>query len=298
MQMDKFMYSIIIPHKNAPELLFRCLASIPSRDDVQIIVVDDNSDEGVVDWDYLTSDKSKNIEIVLTKEGKGAGYARNVGLKHAQGKWILFADCDDYYYDGFLSTLDNFTHADYEVVYYNYSIKVGDMNNTPKTYNELLSKFCESPNEDVDKRLKYELRAPWNKMVRKAFIDKYKIHFEESVNGNDAFYSYQIGYFSKNIGIELKPLYYYTINPFSLTHKKRSEKDYICILEHAYKSQKFFEFVDCRKLRKSPSKVFVATLYKKGFLAFLQVLKVFFANRKSIVSGKNDFVNYFQSFTF
>lgn len=37
-------YSIIIPHKNIPDLLQRCLNSIPRRTDIQIIVVDDNSD--------------------------------------------------------------------------------------------------------------------------------------------------------------------------------------------------------------------------------------------------------------
>ena len=35
------MYSIIIPHYNIPDLLRRCLESIPQRDDVQVIVVDD-----------------------------------------------------------------------------------------------------------------------------------------------------------------------------------------------------------------------------------------------------------------
>ena len=36
--------SIVIPHKNIPELLARCLRSIPERDDIQVIVVDDCSD--------------------------------------------------------------------------------------------------------------------------------------------------------------------------------------------------------------------------------------------------------------
>ena len=44
-------YSIIIPHKNIPNLLQRCLDSIPNREDVQIIVVDDNSDPNIVDFD-------------------------------------------------------------------------------------------------------------------------------------------------------------------------------------------------------------------------------------------------------
>jgi len=36
-------FSIIIPHKNIPDLLMRCLKSIPVSEDIQLIVVDDNS---------------------------------------------------------------------------------------------------------------------------------------------------------------------------------------------------------------------------------------------------------------
>ena len=36
-------YSIIIPHYDIPDLLVRCLKSIPVREDVQVIVVDDCS---------------------------------------------------------------------------------------------------------------------------------------------------------------------------------------------------------------------------------------------------------------
>ena len=84
-------YSIIIPHKNCPDLLKRLLDSIPERDDVQIIVVDDNSDEG-----KKPSIDRKDTEVILldAERSKGAGRARNVGLEHAEGKWLLFADAD------------------------------------------------------------------------------------------------------------------------------------------------------------------------------------------------------------
>ena len=44
-------YSIIIPHKNTPELLRRCIKSIPQRDDLEIIIVDDNSSKEIVNFD-------------------------------------------------------------------------------------------------------------------------------------------------------------------------------------------------------------------------------------------------------
>ena len=65
-------YSFIIPHHNTPDLLQRLVDSIPQRDDIEIIVVDDNSDY----------DKKANISrsdvrtIYIDKvQTKGAGRA-------------------------------------------------------------------------------------------------------------------------------------------------------------------------------------------------------------------------------
>ena len=99
-------YSIIIPHKNIPDLLTRCVNSIPQRGDIQIIVVDDNSDQAYLD--IFPSFYRSDLEVIFTKEGRGAGYARNIGLKRAKGKWLLFADADDYYTGGFLDVLDKY----------------------------------------------------------------------------------------------------------------------------------------------------------------------------------------------
>ena len=41
----EFTYSVAIPHYNSPDLLQRMLNSIPERDDIQVIVVDDGSKE-------------------------------------------------------------------------------------------------------------------------------------------------------------------------------------------------------------------------------------------------------------
>lgn len=49
--MNNCMYCIIISHRNTLDLLIRCVASIPRREDVQIIVVNDNSEPAIVDFD-------------------------------------------------------------------------------------------------------------------------------------------------------------------------------------------------------------------------------------------------------
>ena len=71
----EYTYTIIIPHKNIPLLLQRCLDSVPLRNDVQIIVVDDGSSSNVVDFTNFPGTDRENVEIIFTKDGKGAGYA-------------------------------------------------------------------------------------------------------------------------------------------------------------------------------------------------------------------------------
>lgn len=71
-------YSIIIPHYNIPELLERCLKSIPQRDDVQVIIVDDYSDaESVSIIKNELQPKFSNFQFVY-KDKNGGG--ENVGI--------------------------------------------------------------------------------------------------------------------------------------------------------------------------------------------------------------------------
>lgn len=109
-------YSFIIPHKNTPDLLQKCLDSIPRRDDVQIIVVDDNSDPDKVDFNHFPGHDDPKVEVCLTKEGKGAGYARNIGLTHAVGKWLVFADSDDFFTSSFPPFMAKHVDSDADII--------------------------------------------------------------------------------------------------------------------------------------------------------------------------------------
>src|SRR5690606_20391341 len=106
-----------IPHKNIPHLLIRCVKSIPKRQDLEIIIVDDNSDEKFLD--ILSSlCSSENVKIIWNEESKGAGAARNLGMSLAKGKWLLFADADDFYVSDFISVLDKYIDIDSDAVFF------------------------------------------------------------------------------------------------------------------------------------------------------------------------------------
>lgn len=112
-----YRYSIIIAHKNLLSLLGRCLDSIPQRSDIQVIVIDDNSDILEGDWEVFRKEYYY-VDLVFTKESRGAGYARNIGVARAQGKWIVIADADDFFHDGAFDKLDEYAESDNDIIYF------------------------------------------------------------------------------------------------------------------------------------------------------------------------------------
>ena len=70
--------------------------------------------------------RQKNTEVLFTKEGKGAGYARNIGLSHARGKWIIFADADDFFTADCFTILNEYMDSPHEVIYFNVRFVMSD----------------------------------------------------------------------------------------------------------------------------------------------------------------------------
>ena len=238
--MDKINYTFIIPHKNSPQYLNQCLNSIPRREDIQIIIVDDNSDKNIVDWDSFKFNDPTGIELVLTTEGKGAGYARNVGISKANGKWLLFPDADDYYSNGLLNTLDKYKDHDLEVIYFNFNIidESGLLYTKDKIY-EYVSQYDGSKQSaDI---VKYRLNAPWLKMVRKEFVDKNNIKFEEVPIGNDCFFTLQLGYLSEKYLIIKDKLYNYIYYKKSMTRRNYDKKKILTQFNLILRSGYFFK---------------------------------------------------------
>lgn len=180
--MERIQFSIIIPHHNIPDLLQRCLDSIPDRNDVQILVVDDNSDPSIVDFSNFPGINRRNVDVYLTKEGRGAGYARNVGIENSKGEWLIFSDADDYFNTENLNKLLDGNYNEYDVV--GWSCKMEYKGNIVQHGRKI--RF---DNQDVHPFLMVE---PWWKMVKRSFIIKNKIRFQESMVSNDLMYSMKV----------------------------------------------------------------------------------------------------------
>ena len=219
-------YSFIIPHRNVPHLLQRCIDSIPKRDDIQIIIVDDNSDPKIVNFECFPGLNEKCVEVYFTKEGKGAGYARNIGLTYAKGKWFLFPDADDHYTTDLMNVLDKYVNSNYDIFYFACDhIIEKTMEHCDNIISIQIKSYLEG-HKDMINNIRYYLWAPWNKMIKKELICE-DVEFEEIEKGNDALFSVRVGYRSTNIKVIKNKIYvYYTREGNISTSKLTFDKMY------------------------------------------------------------------------
>lgn len=88
--------SVIIPIYNAADTLQKCLQSVSEQDntDVELILIDDGStdDSLRICQDYAAAHDNTTV---LTQKHTGQAAARNLGIQHASGTYLFFADADD-----------------------------------------------------------------------------------------------------------------------------------------------------------------------------------------------------------
>jgi glycosyltransferase involved in cell wall biosynthesis len=222
------------------------LDSIPEREDIQIIIIDDNSDPQIVDFLSFPGQNRKNVEIVFSKTGGGAGFARNIGLQIAKGKWILFSDADDFF-DGCLNeVLDEYIDDPTDIVCFkinnNHNIFNAKLNNG-KWLNEFIDIYFNN-SEKGEKLLRYLFVVAWAKLIKKSIIDNHSIKFDETRINEDITFSYLCGFYAHTIKADKRELYYWVYRENSLL---RQNKDTTIVFDKIYVYAKAIIFY--KKLR-------------------------------------------------
>ena len=279
--------SIIIPHKNTPKLLSRCLRSIPVDPKIEVIIIDDNSDPVFVDFKNFPGTNREHTTITFSKNNGGAGHARNLGLQQANGKWVIFSDADDFFTSNSFATFSKYIDSEFDYIQFKHDACFSDsLERTSRldNQNKLVDNFVFSPNMENEELIRYKIPSPISKMIRRSFIKNEKISFDECIASNDVMFSVRIGHCAKQIHISDKIVYTTTVRKGSLTKRLDSKIFLSRYLVHI----DYNKFVKKNHNKKFRYYLFVSTykaLTKFGTNEFIKYIKISIQKRANPFYG-------------
>jgi GT2 family glycosyltransferase len=111
------MVSIVIQNYNGRVFLEKWLHSVLNVDypNIEIVIVDDASTDGSLEFLYELSESDSRLRIIRNKERVGISAGRNIGIREARGKYLLFLDNDVKVDSKFISELVAAFESDLEI---------------------------------------------------------------------------------------------------------------------------------------------------------------------------------------
>jgi glycosyltransferase involved in cell wall biosynthesis len=214
--------SIIIPHYKSVEYLAILLNSIPSDDEIEVLVIDDKS-PNVVDCEELCI-KYPNVRIIHNENIlSGAGVCRNIGLSYALGEWVVFADADDYFVKGFYTHIKKYFESEFDAVFFvptSVDLDTSKTSSRHMNYQRIIENYNSVQSRKNELFLRYHIPVPWSKMVRREFIEKRQIRFEEIIASNDVMFSVKVGHLMEKFDVSTDVIYCVTRSSHNLTMNK------------------------------------------------------------------------------
>lgn len=221
------MLSIIVPHFNSADLLAKLLSTIPNNPRIEVIVVDDHSTKKLPELsDCKREYGNRNVYFLENEIGKkSAGAARNTGIKHAKGRYLLFADADDWFLDSFWSVVQRNIVDGADVIYFApTSQKInGRKSGRHVQYERLVKNYLTDASYQNELKLRYLYWSPWSKLIKRSVIEKNNIFFDEIQYSNDVMFMAKLGNAVNTIKASADVIYCILEHGRSLTtHKDES----------------------------------------------------------------------------
>lgn len=189
------LVSVIMPVYNAAPYLKKAMDSIIEQTyrNIELICVDDGSKDNSIE--ILRSYESRYGTVrIISQDNRGAGIARNVGLKEAKGKYVIFLDSDDYFDFCLIEKLVSCAEKNIADISICKAIAIDRKDNkTDLNFNNRLFRKYNakafSPFEVKEEVLTSFLVEPWNKLYRRDFLIKNDIEFQNLKKTNDLFFT-------------------------------------------------------------------------------------------------------------
>lgn len=219
------LISIIIPVYNVEKFLADCIDSVllQSEENFEIILIDDGSTDSSPQM-CDCYEKQFNIIKVIHKANGGLSSARNIGLEHAKGKYILFLDSDDKLEIGSLQKMLN-EIMKYDLDVYGFSGKIVYQENEECLYQNIEDDLCDVPTTGLKllRRATPLSTVPFY-LIRKEFLVDNNLKFWNGIYYEDLDFTLHLFLLNPKIILTKKVYYIYNRRDGSITSSVNSKK--------------------------------------------------------------------------
>lgn len=212
--------SFVVAAHDVEPYIGRCLESILSQaGDVEVVVVDDASSDAtpaIID-DVCSQDP--RVRVVTTAAPLGPGGARNRGLDEASGRYVWFVDADDELLDTAVEAVRTRLGNDPDIVVVDFVRRYPNGRVAISSSHESLHRAPKGAfTLDAWLELVTVLHVPWNKVLRRDFLDEHQLRFGSAAVYEDVAFTYAALRAARAIEVVPDACYSYrTARPGALT---------------------------------------------------------------------------------
>lgn len=226
--------SIIVPVYKVENYINRCIDSILKQTytNFELILVDDGSPDNCPEICDTYAKMDSRIEVIHKKNG-GLSNARNIGLKKAQGDYVLFVDSDDFIEKDTCEIFINLTNQ------YDVDIVTGEVQQIYKgkkiiIKNGIANNRIYSGIEYFEMQLKNNLYATLvvRNLYKREFLKNNSLFFTPGIYHEDVEWIPKVFLKAQKVISSGYCFYHYAIREDSITTQKskdKSSKDMITI---------------------------------------------------------------------
>lgn len=225
--MNKPLVTVIVPVYNSEAYLKKCIDNLISQsyENLQIIFVNDGSTDN--SYELLCKVDDSRVEV-YTKENGGASTARNYGLNHRKGEYVLFVDSDDYLREDAVEILvEKAIQTQADCIYFEGENNTSDP--TIKFKKDGLSQKIDYPQSTGRELIRASLvnknyhAAPVLYFIRGDVFDS-GLKFEEGIVFEDELFTFTMLWSCKKVVSLREKLYIRNVRPGSVMTSEGKEK--------------------------------------------------------------------------
>ncbi len=224
-------YSVVVPHYNSADGLSRLLDSIPLRDDIQVIVIDDISTDGSFAKCKLAPCYS-HVTFIQAEKKCYAGGARNRALAIAEGDYVLFADSDDYFSAQAFVVFDRELRSGEDIILFKTASFIEGTDRPGNRDNYRNNRLLLDPRSAALGAV-----GPIAKLVKRALIRDHSLYFSEVIAANDIAFSVKSACLARTIKVVDEVVYHISQGDDSLTATVSLEKSLSRLQEQSKRIQ-------------------------------------------------------------